>query len=193
MYQYMPGASLQLQNLGLETHGLDARLYRKAGFLFLKILRQSKLKHFWHGLRRQKGTLLDLSSVQENCRVTSQYELGTESIALEKIVGSASKSQDFDSEFRPRHSHLRQCWVNVAALRLMNVSLPSVELVRIGEVYFVIDGHHRISVARALGQTHIDAKVIVWHLELTPYPGMVNAALPQQKYFPSGLRLAKDG
>jgi hypothetical protein len=193
MIQYIPGPSLQLPNLGLEIQGLDTQLYREAGNLFHSLLRQSRLKHLWNNVRRQSGTLLDLSSVQKSCRVTSQYSLGAESISLENIIGTSSRSQDFDSEFRPLHSHLKQRWVKIAALRLMNVSLPAVELVRIGEAYFVIDGHHRISVARALEQTYIDAQVIVWHLEVRPYPEMAAADLLGQNFYPSSLRLAKGG
>jgi hypothetical protein len=193
MFQYIPGTSLQLPNLGLEVQGLDAQLYREAGNLFHSLLRRSRLKHFWYSVRKQKGTLLDLASVQSNCRVTSQYDQGTDSIPLEKIVGSASRSQDYDSDFRPLDLHLKQRWVKIATLRLMNVSLPAVELVRIGEAYFVIDGHHRISVARALGQTYIDAKIIVWHLEVSLCPELVAADLQKQNYYPSSLRLVKGG
>jgi hypothetical protein len=57
----------------------------------------------------------------------------------------------------------------------------------------VIDGHHRISVARALEQTYIDAQVIVWHLEVRPYPEMAAADLLGQNFYPSSLRLAKGG
>lgn len=193
MFQYIPGPSLQLPNLGLEVQGLDTQLYREAGNLFHSLLRRSRLNHFWHRVRRQKGTLLDLTSVQSTCRVTSQYDQGTDSIPLEKIVGSASRNQDYDSDFRPLHLHLKPRWVKIAALRLMNVSLPAVELVRIGEAYFVIDGHHRISVARALGQTYIDAKIMVWHLEVRLYPELVAADSQNQNFYPSSLRLAKGG
>lgn len=180
MFRYIPGPRLLLPNLGHNSQGLDKQLYREAGSLFLSFFRKSRVRHFWRKLLRQNGTLLDLSAVRENCRVTSQYDLGSESIPLDKIVGSASRSQDFDPEFRPLLPHLRQRWVNIAALRLLNVSLPAVELVQIAEVFYVVDGHHRVSVARALGQSYIDARVVVWHLELKPSPGMVDANFAEQ-------------
>ncbi len=193
MFQYIPGPSIQLPNIGFEIQVQDAQLYRKASYLFHSLVRWSRLKHFWHRLLRQNGTLLDLSSVQKNCKVASQYQTGSESIPLEKIVGSASRSQDYDPEFRPLHAHLHQRWVKIAALRLANVNLPVVEVIRIGEAYFVVDGHHRISVARALGQTDIDAQVMVWHLEIKPYPEMAVVDLSGQNFYPAGLRLAKGG
>jgi hypothetical protein len=55
-------------------------------------------------------------------------------------------------------------WLRVAAARDQGKVLPPVVLVQVGDVYFVRDGHHRISVARALGQLDIEAEVTVWHL-----------------------------
>jgi hypothetical protein len=52
----------------------------------------------------------------------------------------------------------------VAKARLKGVTLPPVELIQVGDVYFVRDGHHRISVARAFGQEHVDAEVTVWEV-----------------------------
>ena len=134
---------------------------------------------------------ITISPVNEACRVAAQYELGSESVQLDKIVGSASRSQDYDANFRPLRQHLSQRWITIAILRLMNVDLPAVELIQIGDVYFVIDGHHRVSVARSLGQRYIDANVVVWHLEVKPSPGMVEAGMTAPQYFPSGLSLAK--
>ena len=193
MFQYIPASSAQIPNQVIEMQGLDTRLYHKAVDQFNSLHRHAGLKQLWYRIRRQAGKLLDLSSVNDNCRMTAQYDLGSQSVALEKIVGSTSRSQDFDAEFYPLRSHLRQRWVKIATLRYMNVNLPAVELIQIGEGYFVIDGHHRISVARALGQRYIDAQVIVWHLEVKPRPEMIEASLPARQLYPSGLSLAKGG
>jgi hypothetical protein len=68
--------------------------------------------------------------------------------------------EDFDDTFYPRHERMRSRWLNVASLRLAGVALPPVELIHSGGIYFVRDGHHRISVAKALGEVYIDAEVI---------------------------------
>lgn len=77
----------------------------------------------------------------------------------------------FDDAFHPIRTHTELRWRRVARAGLAGVTLPPVELIRIGEAYFVRDGHHRISVARALGQKEIDAVVTVWQVEPQPVPG----------------------
>jgi hypothetical protein len=54
--------------------------------------------------------------------------------------------------------------MSVAKARLQGATLPPVDLVQVSDVYFVRDGHHRISVAKALGQVDIDADVTVWEV-----------------------------
>jgi hypothetical protein len=193
MFQAIPSPHIYVPNQALQFQGLDSQLYHQADDLFTSLHRRASVKQLWYGLRRQEGKLLDLSSINGSCRIKAQFDLGSQSVALDQIVGSASRSQDYDADFRPLRAHLRQRWVKIAALRLMNVTLPNVELIKIGDVYFVIDGHHRISVARSLGQKFIDAQVVVWHLEIRPGSEMLEPRPVEQQYCPSGLSLAKGG
>ena len=85
---------------------------------------------------------------------------GTLIVSLRAIVGTEGRSRDFDAAFRPLRSHLRERWVSVAAARRMGLALPPVELLRHGGEYYVRDGHHRISVARAMGQVEIEARIV---------------------------------
>ena len=73
--------------------------------------------------------------------------------------------QDFDWAFRPRVWDTAERWRRVAEAWLEGVALPPVELIRVGDVYFVRDGHHRISVAAACGAREIDALVTVWEVD----------------------------
>jgi hypothetical protein len=86
-------------------------------------------------------------------------------VEMARIRGSEGRSEDFDGAFRPLKEHARGKWMSVALARLKGVVLPVVELAQVGDVYFVLDGHHRISVARAFGQESIDAAVTVWEVE----------------------------
>ena len=86
---------------------------------------------------------------------------------LGQIVGSEGRGEDFDRDFNPTNEVNRKRWISVAACRLQGQALPLVELIQIGERYFVRDGHHRISVARALKQEYIEALVTVW--EIRPF------------------------
>ena len=193
MFQSISRPNFYVPNQALQMQGLDIQLYRKADDLFNSLRSRASLKQLWYGLKRQASKLMDLSVINDSCRIKAQFDLGSQSVALDQIVGSASRSQDYDADFRPLSAHLRQRWVKIAALRLMNVSLPNVELIQIGDAYYVLDGHHRISVARALGQKFIDAQVVVWHLEVRPSPEMIAERPIERQYCPSGLSLAKGG
>lgn len=114
-------------------------------------------------LGRPQEELLPLSQLKR--RFEGSHRLGTTTVPLAQIRGSEGKSSDFDRDFRPLKAHIRERWVSLAAAYLMGVVLPPVELIQAGQTYYVRDGHHRISVAKAFGQMDIDAEVIVWHLE----------------------------
>ncbi len=99
-----------------------------------------------------------------NLQVTldHRYEVGTRIVALDQIRGSVDKADDFDIDFYPAQERTENRWVQIATAFLRGNTLPPVELLQVGEIYFVVDGHHRISVARMLKHTHIDALVTVW-------------------------------
>jgi hypothetical protein len=82
------------------------------------------------------------------------------SVPIDCIRGSEGRTEDFDDTFHPLHDRMRSRWLNVASMRLAGEGLPSVELIHSCGRYFVRDGHHRISVAKALGEAYIDAEVI---------------------------------
>jgi hypothetical protein len=86
----------------------------------------------------------------------SETDEGLREVPVEAIVGTVARAGDFDRCFRPRNPALRERWERLAALC---TDLPPVSLVRLGELYFVEDGHHRVSIARAREQTTIPARV----------------------------------
>jgi hypothetical protein len=110
-------------------------------------------------------SLLELTTVKESCAVRGQCYGGTRTVSLSQIRGSEGRWKDFDCDFRPLQEHTRGRWIGIAAAREMGTPLPPVELVQVGDVYFVRDGHHRISVARTVGQRDIEAEVTVWHVD----------------------------
>jgi hypothetical protein len=105
--------------------------------------------------------LLDLEIIPTN-QVRNQRYGGIKPVGINKICGSLGRSSDFDKQFHPLSDRIQDRWVNIAMLRGQDVPLEPVELIQIGDVYFVKDGHHRISVACARGETAIDAEIIVW-------------------------------
>jgi hypothetical protein len=79
------------------------------------------------------------------------------SIPLEQIVGTVDATPDFDAEFRPTSERVSSRWQRVARARHEGRALPPIAVVERPDGYYVIDGRHRVSVARALGDDAIDA------------------------------------
>ena len=121
---------------------------------------------------RRSSRLLDWGTALSGRKIRSQHYAGSRTVPINRIKGSEGRSGDFDYEFNPRQTRTRHRWLNIAAARSFGDTLPLVELIQLGDIYYVRDGHHRISVARGLGEEYVDAKVIV--LELEP----VSTSLP---------------
>ena len=91
---------------------------------------------------------------------TGETDLGVQEIRLDSIIGTVDRTAGtFDRSFRPATSGVRGRWESIAAARRRGVELPPIDVYRIGDVHFVQDGHHRVSVARARGDTEIRARV----------------------------------
>jgi hypothetical protein len=89
-----------------------------------------------------------------------ERHLGLQSIALDSVIGTVDRRHgEFDRRFRPASSRARRRWESIAVARRRGRPMPPIDVYRIGELHFVIDGHHRVSVARAHGDTDIDAYV----------------------------------
>ena len=89
----------------------------------------------------------------------SESDLGIQTIRLDSIVGTVARRDEFDRNFRPTSAGVRGRWEGIAQARRRGASMPPIDVYRIGEMHFVQDGHHRVSVGRALGDTHIEAHV----------------------------------
>jgi hypothetical protein len=103
--------------------------------------------------------VLPYEEVVEALGFVSERRIGLKVVALDAIVGSVDRTRDFDRSFRPTSGRVRSRWEHIAAMMRRDEPLPPIDLLRIGEIHFVRDGHHRVSVARALGRTDIDAYV----------------------------------
>jgi hypothetical protein len=98
----------------------------------------------------------------------SQRDLGIQLIPLDSIVGTVDRRRgEFDRDFLPS-SGVRPRWERIAAARRRGEAMPPIDLYKLGDLYFVVDGHHRVSVARAMGDTDIEAHVIEVQTKLDP-------------------------
>lgn len=125
---------------------------------------RSTVERAWSALRRQGWRLVDLNVITPN-QVHGRRYAGIQSVAISQIRGSMGRTGDFDRSFHPLDDRLRSRWTSIAMARSQYIALPPVSLVQVGNLYFVEDGHHRISVARALGESAIDAEVTVWDVQ----------------------------
>jgi nucleotide-binding universal stress UspA family protein len=98
--------------------------------------------------------------VAEKLKLRVHTERGTKNIPLDSIVGSVGRYTDFTRTFLPRRMDDRERWARVKAAMEEGAGLPPIEVYQVGEVYFVIDGNHRVSIARQEGFDSIEARVI---------------------------------
>jgi hypothetical protein len=121
-------------------------------------------KSFWHTIlhwfKKNNNSLLNFDEFRKEIPWEGQHDRGMQEIMLDDIVGSVGRYQDFDRSFLPRHFRSRDRWINIDKLHLKDISIPPIEVYKIGTVYFVKDGNHRVSVARERGQAYIEANVI---------------------------------
>ncbi len=129
---------------------------------FLRARRMATIAKLMARLRGQPsdvGVVLPYEEVIDALGFVSERRTGLHVVPLDAIVGSVDRSRDFDRRFRPTSGRSRSRWEQIAAVARRGEALPPVDLLRVGALYFVRDGHHRVSVARALGRTDIDAYV----------------------------------
>ena len=115
----------------------------------------------WSTLTGRSRRLLALGEIEATYTVHAHRYAGIRTVPISQIRGSGGRSDDFDRDFNPLQDHNKRRWLSIATARRRGKALPPVGLVQIGDVHFVCDGHHRISVARAMGQQDIEAKVMV--------------------------------
>jgi hypothetical protein len=130
---------------------------------FSRARRSRLLSDIARRLRREPddvALMLPFEEVVEALGRTGQHDLGLQVVPLDAIVGTVDRTADFDRGLRPTSSRLRSRWERIAAAQRRGESLPPVSLYKIGALYFVRDGHHRVSVAKSLGRKDIDAYVI---------------------------------
>jgi hypothetical protein len=103
--------------------------------------------------------LLSYDEVREKLKVGGPIYRGMQTVPIKNIVGSVNRYRDFDRAFLPAQTFTADRWLKINRAFYQEVSLPPVMLYKVGEVYFVLDGNHRVSVAREKGQEYIEAEV----------------------------------
>ena len=144
---------------------------------FSQARRQAALSGILDILRRQPRELLPFEEVRSRFLVRGQYDRGVQLVPISKIVGSQGRYSDFNRSFLPRGSRTKERWKQVSRARQRSIELPPVELYKLGGIYFVVDGNHRVSVARHAGQVDIRAHVMELAIDVPLSPDLELADL----------------
>lgn len=164
--QMQPSQYINDRLLGRQDR--EARVAVTALEQYRSVLWRARLRRWWSALTGHPHSLHTLRQPAAIGAVRGTYAVGICTVPIQQIRGSESRSDDFDADFSPRQTRTRGRWLSIATARLMGVTLPPVKLLQVHDVYYVRDGHHRISVARAMGQEYIEAEVMVWELGAQP-------------------------
>src|SRR5215831_6163812 len=129
---------------------------------FLRARRRQVLAQLAQRLRRDPddvNLILPFGDVVAALGLQGEHYLGLQTIKLDTVVGTVDSRRDFDRHFRPTSSRVRERWERLALAQKRGESIPPIDVYRIGDLHFVKDGHHRVSIAMASGQQTIDAYV----------------------------------
>jgi hypothetical protein len=129
---------------------------------FLRARRRQVLARLARRLHREPddvNLILPFDEVIAALGRVGERQLGLQAIRLDTIVGTVDSRRDFDRHFRPTSSRVRERWERLALAQRRGESIPPIEVYRVGDLHFVIDGHHRVSIALATGEKTIDAYV----------------------------------
>jgi hypothetical protein len=129
---------------------------------FLRARRRQVLARLVQRLRREPddvNLILPFDEVVAALGMKGERSLGLQTIPLDSVVGTVDSRRDFDRHFRPTSSRIRERWERLALAQRRGESMPPIDVYRIGDLHFVRDGHHRVSIALATGQKTIDAYV----------------------------------
>lgn len=133
---------------------------------FAKARNKAFFNEIQHLLSPEEASLISLNDVKQLIRPINETYLGMKVIPIDKIIGSEGRYKDFDNNFFPKSSHLRNRWEHVDEAAIKSITLPPIKVYEIDGLYFVRDGNHRVSVAKARGTEFIDAEVVTLQSEI---------------------------
>jgi hypothetical protein len=117
------------------------------------------LNKVWGAISGHPTNLLSYDDIKEKLHIGGPIYRGVQTIHIEQIVGSLNRYHQFDRAFLPIQDETSSRWQNVDRAFYEDIYLPPIVLYKVGQVFFVVDGHHRVSVAREQGQEFIEAEI----------------------------------
>lgn len=167
-------------------------LYFREG---ISAFQSARFRAFWDdvfGLIRGKpAELLSFEDIRARLRLREEDYKGLHDVPLDKIVGSVGRYHEFTNKFLPKRNTMQERWSRVYAQASGMVGLPPIELYKVGDVYFVRDGNHRMSVARQLGAKTIQAHVTELPTSIPLRPGMTEEELESAEAYAAFLEVTR--
>jgi hypothetical protein len=153
---------------------------------------RARQKAFFHDVLsivgRRSNKLIPFHEVDSRLHPEGESYRGMQAVPVHQIVGSADRFRDFDREFLPRQGHTAGRWKAIDRAYYQDTRLPPIQLYKVGDVYFVKDGNHRVSVAKEKGVEFIDADVMEGHIRVPITASMTPRELLLQVEYANFLR-----
>jgi len=138
---------------------MNSGVRHQADIAFSQARRRAFFRRLWRFLTgQQEQGLLSFEEVRHKLKIRGQHYAGTQTIPIAEIAGSVGRYQEFNRAFLPQQEHIRERWKRIYEVA-HGAGFPPIDVYQIGDVYFVRDGHHRVSVLRELGATSVEATV----------------------------------
>lgn len=146
---------------------------------FNRARNKARFTNIFNIINPEKKELLSYYDVKTMAKPKSQTYRGMKVVKIDQIIGSEGRYKDFSKAFLPKKEHLRHRWESIDRAHLSDMILPPISLFKIGDVYFVRDGNHRVSVAKMQGTLSIDAEVVELTTEIKIEPHMTKSDLKE--------------
>ncbi len=137
----------------------------------------NELQHF---LNPDETKMISFNQVKKFLKPQNETYIGMRTIPISKIVGSEGRYKDFDNQFLPKNSFMKERWEHVDEAVIKEIVLPPISVYELGGLYFVRDGNHRVSVAKSKGVEFIDADIVSLQTEIRLYPVRTLAGMIKQ-------------
>lgn len=153
---------------------------------FTKARNKALFNEIQHFLKPEEAAMISFRDIKELLKPQNQTYIGMQVIPIEKIVGSEGRYKDFDNQFFPKNTFIKERWEHVDEAVIKDIILPPIKVYELGGLYFVRDGNHRVSVAKSKGVEFIDAEVVSLQSEIRLPPvrsltGMVKEIISYEK------------
>ncbi len=149
----------------------------------ISAFQSARLFAFWEEVlalaRGKRAELLNFEEIRGRLHLHEQRYTGLQEVRLNQIVGSVGRYNEFTGTWLPKRNEMRARWSQTYAQASGLMGLPPIELYRVGDLYFVRDGNHRVSVARQLGAKTIQAYVTELPSSISLHPKLAERELDE--------------